>query len=401
MQQSTQLERAVTVSPGELPARSGRAARSAVSILHVLAPGAYGGLEQVVRALATGHADSGHTVHVAALIDRDASEHPFTAALAQTRVSVHGIVCPPRSYLAETRVLTELCRRFRPTVVHTHGYHADLVAGRVARRCQIPAVTTVHGFTGGDWKNRCYEWLQRRVYRRYDRVVAVSRPMVSQLRQSGVPSSRIALVPNAWSPSGDPLPRSTARAALEVEQEACHIGWVGRISAEKGLDVLIEALAHLKDLPVVVSVIGDGPERSRVERLAEQLGVQQSVRWQGVRPDAWQFFTGFDLFTLSSRTEGTPIVLFEAIAAGVPVVTTAVGGVPDVVSAREALLVPPENPRALAEAIRRAYHDSPGARERASAAFNRLQSEFSADVWLDRYTDLYRSIAHVKDVVNP
>jgi glycosyltransferase involved in cell wall biosynthesis len=380
-----------TIVPGELGSHNGAAAGSRLSVLHVLAPGAYGGLEQVVHSLTTGHADLGHSIQVVALLSSPAQENPFVVQLAGTRVRVQGNVHPSRHYLAQTRTLHHILRRERPAIVHTHGYHADLLAGRVAHAHGIPTITTLHGFTGGDWKNRCYEWLQRRALRRYDRVVAVSQSMLSALQKSGIPQQCISVIPNAWRPNGQPLRRSVVRSSLGIEPQSFHLGWVGRASPEKGLDVLINALAYLRDLPIVVSVIGDGAERARAEKLAAQLGVQDRVRWQGVKRDAWRLFPGFDLFVLSSRTEGTPIVLFEAMFAGVPIVTTAVGGVPNVVSAREALLVAPDAPRLLADAIRRTFEDPSSARTRARAARSRL-SDFSVPVWLERYLNLYHSL---------
>jgi glycosyltransferase involved in cell wall biosynthesis len=101
----------------------------------------------------------------------------------------------------------------------------------------------------------------------------------------------------------------------------------------------------------------------------------------------------FDVFVLSSRTEGTPIALFEAIAAEVPVVATVVGGVPAVVTSREALLVPPESPEALAAALRDVYEDTAGARSRARGAAARVAEHFGLDPWLDAYERIYLATA--------
>src|SRR5690606_28035358 len=147
-----------------------------------------------------------------------------------------------------------------------------------------------------------------------------------------------------------------------------HLGWVGRLSREKAADVLIEALARVPDLPGSVSIVGDGRDRLALEQRAEELGVAERIRWQGALADAGRYFEGFDGFVLSSRTEGTPMVLFEAMSARTPVVATAVGGVPSVVSSDEAVLVPSEDPAALAAALRSLYEDRAGAAARAARA---------------------------------
>jgi glycosyltransferase involved in cell wall biosynthesis len=257
----------------------------------------------------------------------------------------------------------------------------------------IPTVTTVHGFTGGGWKNRLYERLQRRAYRKFDAVVAVSRPLAEQLIGDDVPPQRLHCVPNAWPETAPPLDRLAARRALDLREDGFLIGWVGRLSHEKGPDLLLDALVHLTDLPVNVSVMGSGREQRSLAARARRLGVARLVHWHGAVPDAARYFAAFDVFALSSRTEGTPIVLFEAMAAGVPIVATQVGGVPDVVLPVEAALVAPDDPFALAVAIRAAYCNPTAARERAERARTRLRRDFAMPPWLERYAAIYRLVS--------
>lgn len=379
----------VSVAPRE---DSGVAARP-LSILHVVAPAQAGGLEEVVVALAAGHAARGHTVRVLTILDRDDSRDPLTRRLPAAGVEVVPAVLAGRAYARERAAVARACAAFRPDVVHTHGYRPDVLDGGVARRLGIPTVTTVHGFTGGDWKNRLYERLQVRAFRRFDAVVAVSRPIVERLARAGVPRQRIHLLPNAWAGRPPAQDRAAARRSLGVPLEGFRIGWVGRLTAEKGADVLVEAVARLGDVPVSVSVIGDGRERGPLEQRARELGIADRIAWHGLVADAAGLYRAFDVFVLSSRTEGTPIALFEAMAAGVPVVATHVGGVPDVVSPGEALLVPAEDPDALASAIRAVLEDPAAAAARAAAARARLERAFGREPWLDRYEMLYRGLA--------
>lgn len=108
-------------------------------------------------------------------------------------------------------------------------------------------------------------------------------------------------------------------------------------------------------------------------------------------PGAERLFRAFDALVLSSRTEGTPIVLFEAMAAGVPIVATRVGGVPDMLSPREAELVPSGDPAALAAAIRGIHRDPGAAAAKARVARERLCREFQAEPWIERYEAVYRA----------
>ena len=360
-------------------------------VVHVLAPGPVGGLERVVTALAGAQRRDGTDARVVAVTDAEAPEPASLDALREHGVPVLPVPLPPRAYRLERRRLRDTLLPIRPDVVHTHGYRADIQGGAVARGLEVATVTTVHGFTGGGWKNRLYERLQRRAFRRFGAVVAVSSPLGRELAASGVPAGRIHVIPNAAPPARACLDRRDARRELGVSEEEFVLGWVGRLSLEKGPDVLVEALALLP-AGVTAVVIGSGRAAPALEQLAAARGVAGRIHWRGLVPDAGRLFAGFDCFVLSSRTEGTPIVLFEAMAAGTPIVATAVGGVPDVVSAVEAVLVPSAEPAPLADAIARVRADPAAARERAGAARLRLAGERRLEPWVAQYDAVYRHL---------
>jgi glycosyltransferase involved in cell wall biosynthesis len=363
-----------------------------VIILHIGAPADVGGLERVVLALASGLRRRGHHVAVAAIVSPGKREPPLLPALRSAGVELSVLAIEDRSYFRERGEVRSLCHALHPDVVHTHGYRPDVVDAGVARGLGIPIITTVHGFTGKDWRSRLYERLQVRAFRRFDAVAAVSQPQVDFLVRRGVRRERIHLVRNAWMGSAPPLSREAARRALRLSADGYLIGWVGRFSHEKGPDVLVRAMAHLADLPVTAAMLGGGAGLPAVRAEAARLGVLDRIAWPGQVPDAAALLGAFDLVALSSRTEGTPIVLFEAMSAGVPVVASRVGGVPDVVGDNEAMLVPADDPEALAAAVRAVVSDPGAARVRAEAARRRLASAFALDPWLDRYEAIYEAL---------
>jgi glycosyltransferase involved in cell wall biosynthesis len=364
-------------------------AAPALTILHLAAPARVGGLEKVVAALAVGHARRGHHVHVAAVVDTaDAAAH-FLDPLADHGVRGHPLVLPSRAYLAERKSVRSLCERLRPTAVHTHGYRADVNGLGIAASVGAASVSTVHGFTGGSRRNRLYEHLQIWAFRRIDAVVAVSRPLADLLDGRGVSRDRLHVVPNAWSPLAAPLSRAEARRQLGIG-DSVQLAWLGRLTHEKGADVLLRAVPALPP-QVRVSFIGDGRERPALTTLAGELGVADRIDWHGLVPDAGRLLPAFDGYILSSRTEGTPIALFEAMAARIPIVATRVGGVPDVVGDAEALLVPSEEPLALAAAVKSILDAPQAAMARAAAAADRLEQQFGVAPWLDAYETVYRT----------
>jgi L-malate glycosyltransferase len=330
-------------------------------------------------------------VHVAAVLTPgQADGHPFIARLTAMGVPVTPVVVGARSYLKEYRQLSALITRVKPQLLHTHGYRADVIAGAVAGAHRIPLVSTVHGFTGGAQRNRLYERIQLLVLRRANAVIAVSKPLAERLADAGISPDRIHCVLNAFRPPVTTLARSAARERLGIARDTLTAGWVGRLSREKGADVMLDALAEV-DVSWHLSIIGDGPERSALQQQAANLGIADRITWHGLVENAGSLLTAFDAFVLSSRREGTPITLFEAMHAGVPIVATRVGGVPDVVSPSHAILVPREEPRMIARALNEVVNDPSSATRRSMLARERLFGSFGATGWLDAIDAVYEA----------
>lgn len=373
------------------PTRSFLIRDPSLRILHALAPAPFGGLERVVQDLAQAQAQAGHEVSVAAIGQAEADVAPFLDGLRAGEVRPHPVLVPPRGYLAERRAVTALCRSTGAEVLHTHGYRPDVVDGAAARTVGIPAVTSVHGFTGGGWRNRLYEWLQCRAYRGFQAVVAVSNPLRQTLLAHGVPGHLLHVVRNALAEPSF-FSRQAARERLGAPERVFQIAWVGRLSPEKGPDLFLDALVRMAPADgVQVTFMGTGPLKEALEAEARARGLSDRVRFPGSVEGAAALFPGLDLVVLSSRTEGTPMVLLEAMAAGTPVVATRVGGIPDMLTESEAYLVPPEDPGALAEAVTRAMKNPEDSAARAGRARLRFRGEYSLPNWVRAYDQVYGS----------
>jgi glycosyltransferase involved in cell wall biosynthesis len=357
-------------------------------VLHLTSPASYGGLERVVEMLSVGSNRAGMTATVLCVLEAPNDDHAFVRRLEASGVDTVVITNPNRAYTREIEALARAIRERGADVVHTHGYRSDILGSYAARRAHRPVVSTLHGFTAMGWKAKLSERLQLRQLRHFQGVVGVSTGIVERVRAAGVPASNIHHIANAW--DGRPtLSRAEARQRLGLPADAFVAGWVGRLSLEKGADVFLDALALCDRAGMVACVLGDGRERQALQRRATVLGVDDIVQWKGVRDDAGSLMKAFDVLVLSSRTEGVPITLLEALHAGTPVIATAVGGIPSVVDSTLAILVGAENPRALAEAIattRRAPHEAQG---RAGRAQQHLSTQFGIAPWLERYSTVY------------
>jgi glycosyltransferase involved in cell wall biosynthesis len=386
--------RAKLLSTDLLPADNESPPKNVCPVIHVLAPAREGGLERVVEMVAAGQRFEG--VHVACVLaPAEAPNHPFVRRLAELGIPTTRVIVGARNYWREFRSLRALIAQLNPRVVHTHGYRADLTGGAAARSLAIPTVSTVHGFVGGTLRNRFNEAVQCVALRRADGVIAVSSPLVEQLAARRIPKYKIRLVRNGFSATAPTETRADARRTLGLARDTKVVGWIGRLSREKGADVMLNAFS-LYDRSSRLSIIGEGPEREHLMEQAARLGIAERVTWHGAIARAGTLLPAFDAFVLSSRTEGTPIVLFEAMHAGVPIVATTVGGVPDVVSSDQALLIPPEDPSRLASALGELATNPDSALTRSRSARERLRASFDVAVWLSEMESVYRESAKKK-----
>ena len=170
------------------------------------------------------------------------------------------------------------------------------------------------------------------------------------------------------------------------------IGWIGRLSREKGPDLFVRAIALLGLPSALAILIGDGPERDPTIALATELGVHHQIRLLGQRPDAAALLGAFSCLVISSRSEGLPMVLWEAVASGTPVVAFSVGGIPEVLTADSAWLVRPADTAGLAAAIAAALMSPDEARARAGRAQAILQERYGLAKWVHALEELYAGV---------
>lgn len=358
-------------------------------IAHIVAPTTFGGLETVVGSLCKGLATRGHSVLLIVILDDEMSPPDWADRLSADGVTVEPIRCGRRAYRVERDSALTLCRQARIEIVHTHGSRVDVVTGSAATRWSIPAVSTVHGFVARGWRGRVYGWLHLRALRRFSTVIAVSDQLAATLRAAGVRASRIRVIPNGLPAGGAAVPRLDARRVLGVPHDARVIGWVGRVSHEKGPDIIVDAIRHLQQDTAILCVIGDGPELPAMRARVAACGLDGRVVFAGALHDASRLLGAFDVLALSSRTEGTPMVVLEAALAGVPVVAPAVGGVPDLLGESGGWLAAPASASALAACLDLALCDPLEAARRAATLRQRLEDREKADGWVDQYVAAY------------
>ena len=280
-------------------------------------------------------------------------------------------------------------------VVHTHMFGSNVWGTVLGRLSGVPVVVA-HEHTWSFQGRPLRRFLDRELVARWaDVFVAVSgEDRRKMIEVEGVDPAKIRLIPN-----GIPSPANGAgadvRTELGIEPGAPVLGVVCELRAQKALEVLFEAAALLLvEFPTLkVLVAGDGPERARLEEGARRLGVADTVLFLGIRRDVPAVLAAVDVAVLSSDYEGSPLSVMEYMAAAKPVVSTRVGGVPELVQEDvHGLLVEPRDPEALAEAVARLLRDPALAKRLGAEGRKRQQREFSLEAMVGRIEDLYEEL---------
>jgi len=285
--------------------------------------------------------------------------------------------------------LTALVRRERPHIVHVNSAKAAALGRLAASLARVPIrIYTVHG-----WSFTAHGGGSSVVYRGAERLL---RPLTTTTicvaeseRRAGLEAGTCDEAATVVIHNGVELPRA---AAVESRSGPYRLVTVGRLQAPKDPITLVRALAEL-GRPGEAVIAGGGPDRPAVESEVRRLGLESVVRLAGERNDVGELLAAADLFVLSSRSEGLPLSILEAMAAGLPVVASSVGGVPElVVEGETGLLVPPGDPGALAAAIERLLDDSALRRQLGAAGRNRVSEHFDLVSARRAHLDLYRTL---------
>lgn len=290
-------------------------------------------------------------------------------------------------------------RRLNPDVLCCHGYKANLLGLLAARRIGMPVVSVSRGWTGETSRVRLYERVDRFVLQWMDRVVCVSEAQAAKVRGVGVPTDKTLVIRNAVDTGRFAPPQTEYRDRLQglfAEPRRWIVGAAGRLSPEKGFDLLVEAAAEvLAGCPSAGFVLfGEGALRDRLASRIREAGLEGRFVLAGFRSDLDQYLSNLDVAVLPSFTEGLPNVVLEAFAAGVPVVATDVGGTSEVVEdGSNGHLVQPGDPTALARRVTDLLADDRTRREMGDNARRRVEEAFSFRSQASEYGQLFDRLA--------
>ena len=358
---------------------------------------AMGGMEMMARDLALGLAARRHRVGITCLEE----EGELAVALRASDVSVSLVGCPGirPNFFPDAKLKAHVAAR-GCHVVHAHNA-VWAKAALASCSVRVPAkVSTLHGFAYGEgWQSELLRWWGAL---HSDVVVAVSAPLRRHLVQrTRIPASKVTVLPNGIDTARfAPGHRSgTIHARFGIAPGSSLVGCVARLDPIKNHGLLLASLKLvLLSLPQTRLVLaGEGPLRQELEALVSEMGISKSVIFAGAIADTAPLYRDLDVVVLPSLSEGTSISLLEAMASGVPVVATAVGGTPDLLAGgASGMLVPSGDAAAMASAVMRLLRDSELRSQLAAKGRERVTSNFSQLAMVIAYEELYHSILRKK-----
>ena len=365
--------------------------RRPTSLLALIDSALLSGPGRQLAALLASLRDGGVDAGVVTFLREGRAASPLVAHLESRGVPVTVIAergPVDRRTIAELR---RLVRERRPSIIQTHSYKATALAWWLRRTGEeFRWVGCFHGSTTENLKVRAYHRLDQLLLRSADRVVIMAESQRAGLGRAGARAQVInnAVIPPP-TPADGPLPEWAVTANRPL------IGYVGRLSPEKGVDLLLQALREVAerrpDQQWTAIIAGDGPEREALAAQSVALGISDKVRFVGQLADPWLLYRRAGVIVLPSRSEGLPNVLLEAIAADRPVVATTVGAVESVIgNGRAARLIPPENVAALTAAIIESLttpEDSTAAADRAT-----VREGYALAARVDAHLAIYREL---------
>lgn len=366
--------------------------RAEPHVVHLHSGAGLYGAEYVLLGLLPALAQQGIESTLLCLDNHLMREQPLYERACALNIPARRLPCRHRFDFETLRVLRRALREHPNALLHVHGYKSAFYASLARRGGEPAVVATLHGHFSDSRSLRLYHALELWLMRGFERVCMVAAEMQPMLERAGVPGPNLSLIENGvdttrFRPDAKPI----SRDECGIPEDAFVFGSAIRLSEQKHPLGLLDAFAAvLKQEPRCwLALAGDGPLHAAVLERTCALGIEGHVRMLGARDDLERFYPMLDCFVLPSLYEGLPLALLEAMAVALPIVSTAVGQIPGVLTGLPATLVPPGDPQALAAAMRDALE---AGRTRHPELRQRVIERYSVARMARDYAALYRSL---------
>ena len=368
-----------------------------IKVLHLISSSGFFGAERVVIELAEASQQQGIKSFIGVFrnirnIHIEVAEEAWDKGL-QTII----FNCRERLDLRVIKALRGFVRFNKIHIIHSHGYKANIYAFFAALFLHVKRVTTCHNWISSNPKMYLYEILDKLFLKTFDRVVVVSEAIKSEVLHCGISENKIAVITNGINLDrfGNKNRIRETRKNFGITEDEKIIGLVSRLTAEKGHVYLLKAAKDIvSEFPRVrFLIIGDGPLRRELEDMVSALQLRNKVIFAGLQKDIPDILAAVDIFVLPSLTEGLPMAMLEAMAAGRPLIASRVGAIPKIIeNGVNGLLVEPGNSDDLRKAIIELLRDPKRADMFSKAGLELIANKFSSKRMAEDYKQVYRQV---------
>lgn len=334
---------------------------------------------------------------------RGSDENALVAAAKERGLTAFTISERYRFDTGALQQLEHIVQTYKPDIIESRNIKSHLFVRMLRLHRRFPWVVWNHGYTATNLLDRAYTQIDRWSLGPAFRAVAVCKPFALRLQRRGISSERIAVMHNFVKPYVQPPAEDVERARrdLGIGNEPV-ILTVGRLSYEKAHADLLRAAALLRESGAPefrIVLIGDGPQREELRRLASRLQLDKNLVMAGYQKNVNPFYALSTIFALPSYSEGSPNVVLEAMAAGVPIAATSVGGVPEIVENEvTGLIVPPRDPASMARALKRLLSDDALRARLADAAKEQVRSVYTIENYTQTLASFYEETLQAMSV---
>jgi glycosyltransferase involved in cell wall biosynthesis len=372
------------------------------TILHLRSSAGFYGAEQVILNLARELIELGCTTHIVC-INNTKNPHLELVEIA-TRAGLPALAVDCRGFFDRQTVksIREIIKSMKIDVIHCHDYKSCVFGLVAARGLKVGKVATNHLWTLSNVRLRVYATIEGLLYNAFDKVVAVSEDIERECRSFLLRKDKLTTIPNGidlgrFALDNSAQDRRSTRTQLGLAEHDVVIGNIARLSIEKDQALLLRAFKMLtgpsQNKSLKLLLVGDGPEEDNLKKLAQELGLHNHCLFTGFRTDIPQILNCLDVYVQSSRREGLPMIILEAMAAQIAIVSTGTGGIPNVIAdGKEGRLVDIGDANQLACALNEVLSNADERRTLVQQARHRVESQFSAHAMAEKYLEIYRGM---------
>jgi len=352
------------------------------------------GAENVVLELAKQLSNSNYHP-IVGVIENSRNPHIELAEVAESHnLETKIFKCAGQLDLRTVFAIRNFIKQQNIDIIHSHGYKANFYSLLATSFKNVNLVATCHPWIKTSFAVKLYSWLDKSLLKKSNHVVAISEEIKDEVLESGLARKKISVIENGIDVSRflNKYDRNEIFKEFDIEPDKKIIGTIGRLSKEKGQSNFIDAAKALieKFDNLVFMIVGDGPLRDELRAHVSNLGLQDNFIFTGVSENIPKVFALLDIFVLPSLTEGLPMVLLEAMAAKKPIVATAVGAIPRLISdKRSGCLVKPKDTDGIIKAVEFMLNNTDDKTKIAQRGYEIVCTKYSSDEMAKKYIRIF------------